>query len=577
MNWRVLFVEGRTTQPLNLYLLTRACELFGALIFLPALPSWRPWTWFALVSLAGTWGTWRVTRPDFKQLPPERRRKIYRHYLWQSTAMVGSACYFLYVPGDLVMHSLLGIYLVAAAVIVAMWGVRDIQRTAVSVCLVLMPSTIRMCVEGIAYERWTTFLLGITGVIFALMIVYTAKLYATRIATEHVMRLQAERASEAMANVIITKSRFFASVSHDLRQPVHAIGLYLDPLIRSLGALPDPLIRRSLEGIQESWRALDDLLSQVLDLTRLDAGSVLPTIEVVNLDVLVRSLILQHSAAAEKVGVRLIALSKPDHAVLADELMLKRVVSNLLDNAIKFSAFGQSVVLTSRPSGENWCLQVRDAGPGIPEHAQDTIFEEFVQIGNEGRDRQNGYGLGLAIARRFVTLMKGSIQVRSRLGHGCCMNILLPKASIPEVAFNTEDLPSEMSNTHLPMKAARTPSITTHKLLLVEDDLLVADAMTQILSAWGQEVLHVTTAAEAMTQSEYGDIAICDIRLPEGESGLDLALRLRDNGKKVMLLTGETGNAIREKAKAHSLRLLRKPLSAEELAEAIEQVEREEG
>lgn len=157
------------------------------------------------------------------------------------------------------------------------------------------------------------------------------------------------------------------------------------------------------------------------------------------------------------------------------------------------------------------------------------------------------------------------------------MNILLPKASIPEVAFNTEDLPSEMSNTHLPMKAARTPSITTHKLLLVEDDLLVADAMTQILSAWGQEVLHVTTAAEAMTQSEYGDIAICDIRLPEGESGLDLALRLRDNGKKVVLLTGETGNAISEKARAHRLRLLRKPLSAEELAEALEQVEREEG
>lgn len=576
MNWRALFVAERTTQPLNLYLLTRACELFGALIFLPVLPTWRPWTWFVLVSLAGTWGTWRVTRPDFKQLPTERRRKIYRHYLWQSTAMVGSACYFLYVPGDLVMHSLLGIYLVAAAVIVAMWGVRDIQRTAVSVCLVLMPSTIRMCVEGVAHGRWTTFLLGITGVIFALMIVYTAKLYATRIATEHVMRLQAERASEAMANVIIAKSRFFASVSHDLRQPVHAIGLYLDPLIRSLGALPDPLIRRSLEGIQESWRCLDDLLSQVLDLTRLDAGSVLPTIEIVNLDNLVRSLILQHSAAAERAGVRLIALSKPDHLVFADELMLKRVVSNLLDNAIKFSTCGQSVVLTSRSSGENWCLQVRDAGPGIPEHAKDAIFEEFVQIGNEGRDRQNGYGLGLAIARRFVTLMKGSIQVRSKLGHGCSMNIFLPKASIPEAALNIASFPSEMSNGHLPMKAARTPSIATHKLLLVEDDLLVADAMKQILSAWGQEVLHVSSAAEAMTQSEYGDIAICDIRLPEGESGLDLALKLRDTGKKVMLLTGETSNTIREQAEAYKLLLLKKPLSAEKLAEAIEHIEREQ-
>ena len=575
MKKRASFPAERTTQPLNLYLLTRACELFGALIFLPTLPAWRPWTWFALVSLAGTWGTWRVSRPDFKQLPSERRRKIYRHYLWQSTAMVGSACYFLYVPDDLVMHSLLGIYLVAAAVIVAMWGVRDIQRTAVSVCLVLMPSTIRMCAEGISQGRWTTFLLGMTGVIFALMIVYTARLYASRITIEHVMRLQAERASEAMANVSIAKSRFFASVSHDLRQPVHAIGLYLDPLIQTLGSRPDPLIRRSLEGIQQSWRALDDLLSQVLDLTRLDAGSVRPSIEIVHLDSLIRSLILQHSASAEKAGVRLISLSRPERAVLADELMLKRVLSNLLDNAIKFSSPGQSVVLTTRPAGNTWCLQVRDAGPGIPEQARESIFEEFVQIGNEGRDRQNGYGLGLAIARRFVTLMNGSIQVRSRIGNGCCMNIFLPRAAIAAAALGRQERHTGNAGALLPMQAARPPSIAAHRILLVEDDLLVADAMNQILSGWGQEVLHVKSAAEAMTQSAYGDIAICDVRLPEGESGLELAIRLREIGKKVVLLTGETSSTIGEQARTHHLRLLKKPLSAERLAEVIEQLERE--
>jgi signal transduction histidine kinase len=226
------------------------------------------------------------------------------------------------------------------------------------------------------------------------------------------------------------KARFFASVSHDLKQHVHAIGLFLDPLLRTFGAAPDPLVRRSLNGIQQSRRSLDELLSELLDLARLDAGSFRPTLESVELHDVLGKVVLQHSASAEKAGVRLVILSSPGRTVVADEMMLRRVISNLLDNAIKFSGPGQTVVLNTRPAGDRWMIQVRDAGPGIEASSQERIFEEFVRIESVELGHKNGYGLGLAIVRRLVCQLNGEMKVRSRLGCGCCMSVYLPKAGI---------------------------------------------------------------------------------------------------------------------------------------------------
>lgn len=224
------------------------------------------------------------------------------------------------------------------------------------------------------------------------------------------------------------KARFFASASHDIKQQLHVLGLFLDPLEKTFGEVQDPLVRRSMQGIQQSWRALDELLSQIMDLARLDAGSFHPKLESVDLNEILRALVLQHSAAAEATGVRLVLLSKPNRRILADELMLRRVVSNLVDNAIKFTSPGRTVAVTTRSRGGHWMIQVRDAGPGIAKALHGRIFEEFFQVESAGRMRQRGSGLGLAIVRGFVQQMNGQIEVRSRLGFGCCMNVLLPKA-----------------------------------------------------------------------------------------------------------------------------------------------------
>ena len=131
--------------------------------------------------------------------------------------------------------------------------------------------------------------------------------------------------------------------------------------------------------------------------------------------------------------MRVVALLGDERArhAFADELMLRRALSNLLDNAIKFSQPGQRVLVALRPGAQCWQLQVRDAGPGIAADQHDGVFQEFVQLDNQARDRQQGYGLGLAISRRFARLMLGSLTLRSAPGAGSCFTLALPRASAP--------------------------------------------------------------------------------------------------------------------------------------------------
>lgn len=281
---------------------------------------------------------------------------------------------------------------------------------------------------------------------------------------------------------------------------------------------------------------------------------------------------------------------------MADSLMLVRVLSNLMDNAIKFSPAGGTVVVALRGGQSHWRLQVRDAGMGIAPDAQARVFEEFVQMHNEGRDRRQGLGLGLAIARRLALLMNGDITVRSALGAGTCMTISLPRAAPPPhpapdtaSAQGPVSEPGGLTGERSTLRpVVRAPFATAdrafmrhgsppvpvivgvERVLLVEDDCLVAQATHDQLTSWGLQVLHVSTAAHAMAHARYGQVAICDVRLPHAASGLDLALNLRAMGQKVLLISGETHAALRESAARHGLPLLIKPVSGAQLLSTLQ-------
>ena len=594
--------DGAHTVPV--YWTLRACELLGALIFATALPWSQPFTWFVLVAGFGSWRWWHVTRPQFKALPTARRRLVYRLCVWTSMFLVGSAWYFLYVPGNQVMMVVLAIYLMGSAALVALRVTGDFARTVVAVCLAVLPTSARFFSEGLQGDLLLV-LLGVGGVLMTISIVQMSRVQERMLLQQYELRQRAERAATAVAAVGLAKSRFFAAVSHDLRQPVHAIGLYLDPLTKLAQRTHDEPAQHAAEGIRQSWRALDDLLSQVLDLTRMDSGVVTAELQSTEIAPLVRSLVMQHSAAAERAGVRIVALVQPGRFAVADELMLKRVLSNLLDNAIKFSPPERTVAVVLRSGHDDWRLQVRDAGPGIAREEQGKIFEEFVQLGNDARDRRQGLGLGLAISKRFTQLMGGSLSVRSEPGRGCCMTILLPKAqarwleadsqddldcldmhdnpdvnsdcgpeaasALPEPAPwpSTTAVASATAPPTLDENGLALPALPAQDVLLLEDDYLVANAMSQLLQSWGQRVHVAQTAAQAFEKADRCTLAICDVRLPHGDSGLDVALQLRARGKKVLLLSGETDAALREAAYENQLLLLTKPVSSGQMLLAL--------
>lgn len=558
----------------------RASELLVALMFSTALPWQRSFTWFTIIAILGSIRWWHVNSRGFKALPKPRRRRIYRIYVWVLMSFVGSACYFLYVPDNLPIQAVLITYLLGNATLIAVRLTGDVVRTAIALCLAVVPTSLRFIAEGAAEGHPLLMLMGVGGVLMTASMVFMSREQERNVLHQVEQRRRAELAADTVAALGLAKSRFFAAVSHDLRQPVHAIGLYLDPLIRLGQASRDASVQHAVEGIRQSWRALDDLLSQVLDLTRMDSGAVQPDLRPTEIAPLVHSLVLQHSAAAERAGLRIVALVRPGRFASADELMLKRVLSNLMDNAIKFSPPGTSVVVALRGGGTRWRLQVRDAGMGIAHHVQARIFDEFVQLDNEARDRRRGLGLGLAIARRFALLMDGSLEVRSAPGLGCCMTLSLHKAPAP-MAMQGSSAPAAGSGHGVPqavpdgpeeMVPLPVPHLPARGVLLVEDDLLVAAAMLHLLQSWGLQVRHVQTAAEAIEQAAFGEIAICDVRLPHGASGVDVALHLRAAGKKVLLLSGETNALLRDAARAHRLPLLTKPVSSKHLLGALQAV-----
>ncbi|MBT9465557.1 hybrid sensor histidine kinase/response regulator [Hydrogenophaga sp.] len=552
----------------------RACELLCVFMFATALPWQQPALWFSIIASMGVLRWWHVNRPAFRALPKTQRRRVYRIYMWVLMSFVGSSCWFLYVPDNVPILAVLMSYLLGNATLIAVRLTGDVVRTTIALCLAVLPTSIRLIVDGL-HGNPLLVMMGIGGLLMTVTMIFLSRAQEIGVMRQVEQRRRAEAAANTLAALGLAKSRFFAAVSHDLRQPVHAIGLYLSPLARLADSTQDRAALRAVEGISQSWRALDDLLSQVLDLTRMDSGVVRAELRPTEIAPLVDSLVRQHSAVAEAAGVRIVSLVRREAYAMADGLMLVRVLSNLMDNAIKFSPHGTTVLVALRAGRTHWRLQVRDAGVGIATEGQARIFEEFVQMDNDARDRRQGLGLGLAIARRLALLMNGDITVRSALGQGTCMTVALPRAHAPsdaELVPPIEQDVSSMPGALLPMDGSPLPAMpfASQRVLLVEDDSLVAEATREQLTTWGLEVLHVETATEALKQASFGEVAICDVRLPHAASGLDLALTLQERGHKVLLISGETHAPLREAAARHRLPLLIKPVSGAQLLGALQ-------
>ncbi|MDN3278244.1 ATP-binding protein [Frankia sp. RB7] len=361
------------------------------------------------------------------------------------------------------------------------------------------------------------------------------------------------------------KTRFLAAASHDLRQPIHALSLLISTLavLGHRGAVQSTDARDLAGKAKSIVGNLSALLNGLLDISRLDAGVVTVARETVNLSQLFYQLGNEFASVAKDRGLDWRVVESPLQ-VDSDPMMLKRVLGNLLSNAFRYTRSG-GVLLGCRRRGTAVEIQIWDTGPGIPADQQAMIFEEFVQLQNPARDRTQGLGLGLAIVRRTAELLQHPVKLISVTGRGSMFSVTVPQASTV-----APDLPDHKAS----------PGGIAVSIMVVEDERDVLDVMVQLLTLQGHRVYAGRSAAEvqqihaeAMTAGDAPvDLIIADYRLEDGATGLEAIEALCAHiGRSVpaVIVTGDTSPSRIRDATASGLRILHKPITGEELYEAI--------
>ncbi len=372
-----------------------------------------------------------------------------------------------------------------------------------------------------------------------------------RLAQTQAAREQAEQASTA-------KSRFFAAASHDLRQPLHSLGLFAAALDEYLTSPP---AREKARGIRESIAALESLFDALLDLSRLDAGIVNAQPRNVAVQPLFDRLARTFHVDAVERDLRLRFV--PTRAVVrTDALLLERILTNLVANALRYTRSG-GVVVGVRRRGGSAAIVVCDTGVGIPADKQALVFEEFFQIGNPGRDRRRGLGLGLAIVRRLSSLLEHPLSLRSTPGRGTCFSIEVPYADGPV------EEPAE------PAPSFDDEALRDLRVLVIDDDLMVREGTSALLRQWRAQPRTASTATEAAHAIEQGfdpQALIVDLRLGDAHDGIEVVESLRlQLGRKVpaLLVSGDTGALELMRVRFSGIPFLTKPVAPAKLRSVL--------
>ncbi len=355
-----------------------------------------------------------------------------------------------------------------------------------------------------------------------------------------------------------SKTIFLAAASHDMRQPAHALGLFLRALTTHTTAaeIDRDKVAHLLNKSRQALAGFSKLTDALLDISKLDSGTVEVRRESIELQWLFQQIENEFAAAAVEKKLRL-RVRGTTTVVESDLIALRRILANLVDNAIRYTERG-GVLLACRARGSLVEIFVFDTGTGVPMGEQQAIFDEFYQLGNIERNREHGLGLGLAIVRRLCLVLGHDLTLRSLLGTGSRFSVRVPRG-IALVNANAAPQVTE------PESANRGRT-----LLVIDDDVDVLEAMQQLLLTWKFAVVTARSADEALREFNLGGIdgLIVDYRLQGGETGDTAARRLRGAiGRDVpaIIITGDTAPERILEAKASGFPLLHKPLEPSEL------------
>lgn len=373
-----------------------------------------------------------------------------------------------------------------------------------------------------------------------------------------VENLQQEKMAAEQANA--AKSRFLAAASHDLRQPVHALSLFVAAM---RPRMMDDEARSLLDHIDDSVRAMGGLFGGLLDISRLDAGVVEVNRGPVAVQTLLERVCRDYEVQANAKDLQLV-LHHCSLFVTSDAVLLERVVRNVIANAVAYTDRGRVVVGCRRRHGY-LSIQVWDTGRGIPRHEQEHVFQEFYQLGNPERDRTKGVGLGLAIVRRLTQLLGHTLNVRSEFGVGSLFEVGAPYAD-PAAATTSQ------TGEYLSPFLAHGVGL----ILVIDDEVAIQIAMQSLLESWGYEAITAGSCDEMLeriaTHRAAPRLIISDYRLRDNASGIDAIERLRSEYNDEipgMLITGDTGADRLKEAQESGFLLLHKPVPNHRLRASI--------
>ena len=356
------------------------------------------------------------------------------------------------------------------------------------------------------------------------------------------------------------KTRFLGAASHDLRQPMHALGLFAAALEKQLRG---DIRHAKVISMARAVDALEDSFSAMLDVSKLDAGIVQPNVQTFPIRDVFRRLHMHCAGQAEEKGLSL-RFNPGAKLVTSDPQLLERILANLVHNAIRYTQEG-GVIAVARTRHNRTSLEVWDTGVGINQEKLPHIFKEFYQVENQGRDRSKGLGMGLSIVKRLVLLLGYELEVASVAGRGTVFRVLLPPTQLeelPDMVLGADTIPS-------PQDDGRT-------VLVIDDEEAVRAGMNELLEGWGFKVLLAGTIEEArvavLRHNSLIDIVVSDLRLANSEDGLhaiDEVRRTYGAPLPAILITGDTSPDEVKRAHAGGHPVLFKPVRARDLFAAL--------
>lgn len=349
----------------------------------------------------------------------------------------------------------------------------------------------------------------------------------------------------------LAKSRFLAAASHDLRQPLHALGLFAAELRTRLDASDR---ERVVERIDAAIAGMNALFNALLDISKLDAGVLVPDLTELPVEHLLKRVESTFAAAAREKGLRLRVVPCSSW-VRSDSILLERILLNLVSNAVRYTTRG-GMVVGCRRCGGGMRIEVLDSGIGIPAEQQRNVFGEFYRLAGADQDDVRGLGLGLAIVDRLCRLLDHPLELSSQAGRGSRFSVMVPMVAMRGAPAGPSLMPQDISD-----------RVRGTLIVVIDNDGLVRDGMGRLLQSWGCQVVAAESGEAALAalagHDRLPDLIISDYQLAGGKTGFEAIERLRSTlygSIPALLISGDTAPERLREASEGGYHLLHKPV-----------------